>query len=119
MTRQGLLSPDGDMERRIRALLTSRMSELTARIARIESEQRQSVDDDSAEQAIEREDDESLDAIERAALSEIDEIKRALGRLGDGSYGHCVSCGEEIDPRRLTAMPAAAVCMICATAAGS
>jgi RNA polymerase-binding transcription factor DksA len=89
-----------------------------ARIDRIEAEQRQSVDDDSAEQALEREDDESLDAIERAALIEIDQINLALGRLHAGTYGRCVSCGEEIDPRRLDVMPAAATCMICAMAVG-
>ena len=111
------LSPDGDVERRIRQILTNRMNELTARIERIEEEQSRAVDD-LAEQSIEAEDDEPLDAIERAALSEIDEIRRALRRLRDGTYGRCASCGEAIDPRRLLAMPAAATCMTCATALG-
>ena len=107
---------DGDGDSRIRQLLTNRIGELTARIERIEREQRQSVDDDSAEQAIEREDDEALDAIEHAALLEIGEINHALGRLHAGTYGRCVSCGEKIDPRRLHVMPAAATCLICASA---
>jgi DnaK suppressor protein len=118
MARKDTLLPDGEVDRRIRQLLTDRMNELTARIELIEEEQHRSLDDDSEEQAIERADDEPLDAIERAALAEIDQIKLALRRLSDGTYGRCISCGEAIDPRRLLVMPAATTCIFCAAAAG-
>ena len=31
----------------------------------------------------------------------------------DNSYGRCVDCGVDIDPRRLLAQPAAARCIRC------
>ncbi len=113
-----MLSPDGEVDRRIRQILTNRMNELIARIEDIEEEQRRAIDDDFEEQAVECEDDEPLDAIERTALVEIDQIKGALRRLRDGTYGRCISCGEEIDPRRLVAMPATAACISCEAALG-
>lgn len=41
------------------------------------------------------------------------EIDGALGRLRDGSYGTCRHCEEEISPKRLAAMPSAALCISC------
>jgi DnaK suppressor protein len=52
----------------------------------------------------------------RRAL-QITRIKAALARLEAGEYGCCVSCGEEIDPRRLALDPAAPLCIACAEAA--
>jgi DnaK suppressor protein len=100
----------------IRDHLTRRLAELKARIRGIEAELQEPLDDDSAEQAVDREDDEPLDTIERSALEEIARIDDALARLAAGSYGTCLSCGAEIDPRRLRAMPTAALCITCATA---
>jgi RNA polymerase-binding transcription factor DksA len=39
------------------------------------------------------------------------EIKNAMSRLGDGTYGLCDVCGEEIDLDRLDANPAASTCI--------
>ncbi len=47
----------------------------------------------------------------RAALAEIDAARR---RLDDGSYGRCTSCGHDISPQRLDALPATPVCVGCA-----
>jgi len=41
------------------------------------------------------------------------EVRAALDRLAHGSYGCCVQCGEEINPKRLTALPWAALCLNC------
>ena len=35
------------------------------------------------------------------------DIDQALMRMGEGSYGVCVRCGQEIDERRLEALPTA------------
>ena len=35
------------------------------------------------------------------------DIDQALMRMGEGSYGVCVRCGQEIDDRRLEALPTA------------
>ncbi len=41
------------------------------------------------------------------------QIERALGRIDDGSYGACESCGQPIGKMRLMAFPRATLCMTC------
>lgn len=41
------------------------------------------------------------------------QIERALGRIDDGSYGVCESCGDPIGKGRLMAFPRATKCMAC------
>ena len=41
------------------------------------------------------------------------QVKGALARLEDGSYGVCVHCEEEINPKRLAAVPWAQYCIQC------
>ena len=41
------------------------------------------------------------------------DIDSALKRIDDGSYGTCVSCGQEIPVPRLEAYPAASLCIDC------
>lgn len=43
--------------------------------------------------------------------AQLDLVEKALARIDDGSYGTCEICGKEINPERIEAMPAAAVCM--------
>jgi DnaK suppressor protein len=40
-------------------------------------------------------------------------IESALGRLRDGTYGTCLSCGKEIDGKRLGVVPWAVHCIQC------
>ena len=47
------------------------------------------------------------------AAHELEQVLVALQRVEDGSYGQCLDCGEAIDERRLTALPAAAYCVAC------
>jgi len=42
-------------------------------------------------------------------------IQDALDRIGDGTYGVCMSCGEQIAVARLLAIPEASLCADCAT----
>ena len=37
------------------------------------------------------------------------QIRRALGRINDGSYGVCLHCDEDISPKRIAAVPWAAL----------
>lgn len=39
------------------------------------------------------------------------QINAALQNIDDGTYGTCIRCGKEIDPRRLDAEPAAMLCI--------
>ena len=41
------------------------------------------------------------------------QIERALGRIDDGTYGVCESCGEPIGKMRVMAFPRATLCMPC------
>jgi len=51
---------------------------------------------------------------ERRREVEIKRIDAALKRLDEDEYGYCVSCGEEIQPKRLDMDPATPVCVDCA-----
>lgn len=46
---------------------------------------------------------------------EILQIDAALARVDAGEYGVCRDCGQDIDPRRLAALPYAVLCTECAT----
>jgi DnaK suppressor protein len=43
----------------------------------------------------------------------LSDIDAALERIEDGTYGTCVSCGQEIPLQRLEAYPAASLCIDC------
>jgi DnaK suppressor protein len=67
----------------------------------------------------------ALDLVQRAAerdlalhqiesnFSRVQSLKLALQRIQDGSYGSCLECGDEISPKRLTAIPWASYCIQC------
>ena len=40
-------------------------------------------------------------------------VEGALIRIGEGTYGECVSCGNEINSKRLEAVPWARYCIAC------
>ena len=46
---------------------------------------------------------------------ELELVPAARRRLQDGSYGVCLDCGDPIDLRRLTALPATPFCTACQT----
>ena len=98
----------------LRAELEARLAELQARLASIKRDVTQSHSGDSAEQAQERENDEVVDAIGNETAQSIRVIQSALERIDDGSYGVCESCGEDIAPGRLEAIPEATRCVNCA-----
>ena len=52
----------------------------------------------------------SQSTTERTTLRAIEE---ALERIADGSFGECVNCGEEIQPKRLDAIPWTPHCIRC------
>jgi len=40
-------------------------------------------------------------------------VESALGRIRDGRFGQCVTCRNEIDPKRLQAVPWTPYCIQC------
>jgi len=69
----------------------------------------QSVDEEALEVATY----ENTLPIEHALELKLAEIKKALERIANGAYGRCANCGEEIDERRLEALPETDVCLKC------
>jgi len=53
-------------------------------------------------------------ASERSRAAELARIAAALVRLDAGTYGDCLSCGEEIADKRLDIDPAVTLCIACA-----
>jgi DnaK suppressor protein len=45
------------------------------------------------------------------------EVRAALIRIDTGTFGLCVDCDEELNPKRLAAVPWAAFCIACQEAA--
>ena len=61
---------------------------------------------------------ESLELEKRLAIEEqikglIASVEHALKKFEDGTYGLCDSCGKQIDPARLEALPQASLCLEC------
>ena len=97
-----------------KARLQAEMTELQARLARIEQDLAEPLNPDSSERAVEVEDDASLDAQALLIRRQIASVDRALERIANGTYGDCVRCGGAIAPARLEARPEAALCIDCA-----
>ena len=47
---------------------------------------------------------------ERQLLGQVEE---ALGRIREGSFGECANCGDDMNPKRLEAVPWAKYCIEC------
>ncbi|MGQ0433879.1 MAG: TraR/DksA family transcriptional regulator [Microthrixaceae bacterium] len=96
----------------VRGQLTAEREHLAAQIDALEPGRNNSqVDDnfaDSGQVAAEQGENQALAAQLR---NELDEVERALAKLDDGTYGTCETCGKEILPARLEAMPAARFCI--------
>jgi RNA polymerase-binding protein DksA len=106
---------------RVRQALQARRAELRARSSRVAADlrrEREPLAADFADQAIQRSNDEVLGAIGDSADEEAHLIELALRRLDEGRYGLCASCGGEIAPRRLEAVPYAERCASCASDSG-
>ncbi|MFC3987874.1 TraR/DksA family transcriptional regulator [Actinoplanes siamensis] len=46
-------------------------------------------------------------------LERITQVERAIDRLGQGNYGWCERCGNQIPVERLAAFPSATLCVSC------
>jgi RNA polymerase-binding transcription factor DksA len=83
-------------------------------VAELVQEMRTALPADWEEQATQLEGQDALEGIEKQKLKEIQQIHAALQRIADGQYGICAKCGEDIDPKRLKALPTAIFCVSCA-----
>ena len=100
----------------MRDRLQKRLSQLTERAGKIESDLRKPQNPDWAERATELENDEVLETLDTSTLDEAKQIQDALDRVNAGTYGVCLGCGKPVDDKRLEAVPHAATCINCAPA---
>jgi RNA polymerase-binding transcription factor DksA len=56
-----------------------------------------------------------VEALGGTLLDTLREIEDALAKFAAGTYGQCESCGNQIAEARLEAMPAARLCINCAS----
>lgn len=94
--------------------LRARVSELTGRVAGIDSELRKPLSADSEERATDLENQDALEGIEISEIRQIQQIGEALKRIAESTYGVCTECGDDIDPKCLKALPTATRCISCA-----
>ena len=95
-------------------ILRERLSELEARLHKIEHDLDEAPNPDFEERATERSNDEVLEEIGSTGLAEIRAIRAALERIAKDEFGICARCGEEISEERLDVVPYAALCRNCA-----
>ena len=100
---------------KMKPVLEKRLAVLKEEIADIDQTLREPDSQDFEERATENEGDEVLEDLGNAALVEIARIETALSRIADGTYGECATCGDDIPPARLEAVPHAAQCIKCAS----
>ncbi|MCW2275475.1 TraR/DksA family transcriptional regulator [Rhodoblastus acidophilus] len=101
------------MNEDIARTLEHRLAELSKEVAEIDQELRSALPADWEEQATQLEGQDALEGIEKQKLREIQQIRAALQRIADGQYGICAKCGDDIDPKRLKALPTAIFCVSC------
>lgn len=96
----------------VRADLEAERARLAVQIDSLEpGSDRTAADDnfaDSGQVAAEKGEYQALSAQLKA---ELDEVEAALGRLDEGTYGLCETCGRPIASARLEAKPAARYCI--------
>ena len=93
-----------------RGSLERRKNYLTNRLENIEDELDDAPDPNWSENAQAAEDDQVLEDLGLAGQDEIRAIDAALQRIGDGTYGECVTCGEPISQERLDIVPYTPFC---------
>jgi RNA polymerase-binding protein DksA len=108
---------------RFRTILTEERQRVVDAITYLHEETPGSIEDETDEMPIDnhmaeiaaptldREIDYTLEENSEQVLSEIDD---ALRRIENGTYGVCKSCGKQIAPERLEALPWARLCIDCA-----
>tara|TARA_Y100001936_G_C15948239_1_gene598634 strand:+ start:136 stop:483 length:348 start_codon:yes stop_codon:yes gene_type:complete len=100
----------------LKAQLEESRKTILSRLNKIEEDRtkkRGPLDPDYDEQAVELQNEQVLEQLDRSERVELQKIDSALERLSQGSYGKCLTCGDDIHPKRLKAMPTANQCIDC------
>ena len=108
------MAHDGIDPGKFEKLLNRRLAYLENRLENIEDDLDEPKSSDWEERAVEAEGDEVMEELGLSGLEEIKAINAALGRIEQGTYGECVTCGEEILETRLEIVPHTPFCRKCA-----
>jgi len=96
--------------------LDARQQELRRNVSRTQQDGRSSDEDsaqDIADKAASSYNKEFLFHQSNAERQLLQMVEGALSRIQDGSFGQCISCGKEINPKRLEAVPWTRHCIEC------
>jgi DnaK suppressor protein len=99
-----------------RKRLEERQHVLRRNVSRTELDGRQTDDDsaqDIADRAASSYNKEFLFHQSNSERQLLQMVETALERLREGIFGQCISCGEEINPKRLEAVPWTRYCIQC------
>ncbi len=116
MSHCGSVSVDKKRLEYYKKKLVARREELLRNIARTEEEGRAADDDPTVDLADKAANSYTKEFLfgqtnhDRFLLQLVDE---ALGRIKDNAFGQCVNCQEEVQQKRLEAVPWARHCLIC------
>lgn len=105
----------------LRERIAARIDELLVRSGAIDKHLRGQdgrLDADFSDRVAYTEMDDVLEALDSSARTEIDGLRRALQRMETGAYTTCTSCGDDIAPARLQAVPTTTLCRDCAETLG-
>ena len=105
---------NAEQMRRLKTLLEVRQRELRLSIDHHQQYARGvEPEPDAVDQAASGSEKESLLQSSSREQTLLRAIDSALGRIQDGTYGKCLSCGKQIDGRRLAAVPWTPYCIPC------
>ncbi len=96
--------------------LEARQQELRRNVSRTQQDGRSSDEDsaqDVADKAASSYNKEFLFHQSNAERQLLQMVEGALSRIQDGSFGQCISCGQEINSKRLEAVPWTRHCIAC------
>ncbi len=110
MNSNKLLAIKKKLEKQKEALLQEAEQTLNSRIGK----EKESIPDPT-DQAVAELDDNFLLRLRGREQKLLKKIDEAIGRIEDGTYGVCDSCGEEIGVKRLEARPVTTLCIECKT----
>ncbi len=101
----------------VRKQLEERLATLTSKLTEIDEDLKEhGTEADFEERATEIAGDEVLEGLGLQGQKEALQIRAALKRIGDGTYGICVQCGEDIPEKRLELLPHTPLCTACMSA---
>jgi DnaK suppressor protein len=96
--------------------LETRQQELRRTVTRTQADGR-TVDEDTAQDVADRAassyNKEFLFSQSNNDRQLLQMVEKALARIREGSFGECISCGQEINPKRLEAVPWTRHCIEC------